>query len=144
MQTWLAKVDTTVIQTQQVSSSIESLVNPLTTREIAVFDCLLMGYSTKETASALRIADQTVKNRISSILHKLELESRMAAVRLALSNGWVEYGTRQGTGPLPNGGQDGQRMHPAAIRLSDRLHQRPGLVIPPTMLASVADQLSWN
>src|SRR6185503_14263071 len=60
------------------------LVGLLTPRELEAFDCLLMGLSTKETAITLSIADQTVKNRISSLLHKLRLEGRMGAIRLAL------------------------------------------------------------
>lgn len=141
LQTWLAGQDRSLIQTQELSMRIDALADPLTTRELAVFDCLLIGHSTRETATILRIADQTVKNRISSILHKLELESRMAAVRLALSNGWVEYGTGSGTQPLPNAGS---RMHPAATGASDVLRQRAGLVIPPSVLSSGLEHLSWN
>jgi DNA-binding NarL/FixJ family response regulator len=141
LQSWLGHQDPSQIGTQELSARIESLAGPLTTRELSVFDCLLMGQSTKETATTLRIADQTVKNRISSILHKLELESRMAAVRLALANGWVEYGTGHAVSAIPN---DGQKMHPSATGASNVLRQRTGLVIPPTMLPTSVEHLSWG
>jgi DNA-binding NarL/FixJ family response regulator len=141
LQSSMATRDLSSIQTQERSMQIDNLASPLTTRELAVFDCLLTGHSTKETATTLRIAEQTVKNRISGILHKLELESRMAAVRFALSNGWVEYGTSQSTNSLPN---DGQRMHPAAMGASEVLRQHTGLVVPPTMLPTTVEQLSWD
>jgi DNA-binding NarL/FixJ family response regulator len=141
LQSWLGSQDLSLSQTQERTLQIDNLADPLTTRELAVFDCLLIGHSTKETASILRIADQTVKNRISSILHKLELESRMAAVRLALSNGWVEYGSAPASQPLPN---DGSRLHPAATGASMVLRQRTGLVIPPTVLTSGPEHLSWD
>src|SRR4051794_37963182 len=70
----------------------DELAGTLTVRELEVLDCLLIGHSTKETAAALEIADQTVKNRVSSILHKLQVSGRVAAIRLALTRGWVEYG----------------------------------------------------
>lgn len=141
LQSWLGNQDLSLIQTQELSMRIDTLGDPLTTRELAVFDCLLIGHSTKETAAILRVADQTVKNRISSILHKLELESRMAAVRLALSNGWVEYGTTQATQTVPN---DGSRIHSAATGASAVLRQRTGLVIPPTVLTNGLEHLSWG
>lgn len=129
------------------AQEIAGVVGQLTTRELAVFDCLLMGQSTKETATTLRIADQTVKNRISSVLHKLEIEGRMAAIRLALNNGWVEYGVRQGTGPLPNDSRPdriSQRMHPAAMGASEVLRHHPGMVIPVPVLPGNAEHTTWN
>jgi hypothetical protein len=34
-----------------------------------------------------------VKNRVSSILHKLQVAGRVAVVRLALLKGWADYST---------------------------------------------------
>jgi DNA-binding NarL/FixJ family response regulator len=101
----------------------------LTPRELEALDCLLMGLSTKETAAALGIADQTVKNRISSVLHKLQLDGRMGVVRLALTRGWAEYG------PVPH-------VDPVATVVpkgTDRLE----LPLPPTMLTPAGEQTAW-
>ena len=64
----------------------------LSLRELAVLDCLVMGYSNREIAEALFIAEQTVKNHVSSLLRKLQLPGRMAALRYALSRGWAQIG----------------------------------------------------
>ena len=110
------------------SAALE-LAGVLTPRELEAFDCLLMGLSTKETAITLGIADQTVKNRISSVLHKLRLEGRMGAIRLALSRGWAEYG------PIPH--LDPVTMQ--EVKGTDRLE----LPIPPTMLTPSGEQRAW-
>jgi len=145
LQTWFASQDVSQLQTQDISESASVLVAPLTIRELAVLDCLLIGLSTKETASALRIADQTVKNRISSILHKLDLESRMAAVRLALSNGWVEYGTGQlNPNALPNEGKAGTRSHQTADLSNERRHHAAPHRLSVAMRPSTGEHLAWG
>jgi two-component system, NarL family, nitrate/nitrite response regulator NarL len=54
----------------------------LTSREWEVLDCLREGLSTRETATRLFISDTTVRRHVSSILRKLEVSSREAAVDL--------------------------------------------------------------
>jgi DNA-binding NarL/FixJ family response regulator len=68
-------------------------VSPLTGREMEIVDFVARGRSNKEIAKALPIIDQTVKNHMTSILKKLSVKDRTAAVVHALQHGWVELGT---------------------------------------------------
>ena len=54
----------------------------LTTREWEVLDCLREGLSTKEIAERLFITGTTVRRHVASILRKLEVPSREAAVEI--------------------------------------------------------------
>jgi DNA-binding NarL/FixJ family response regulator len=64
----------------------------LSPRELEVLDCLVMGNSNKEIGDALFITEQTVKNHMTSVLRKLEVDDRVAALRYAVSKGWAEIG----------------------------------------------------
>jgi len=64
----------------------------LSPRELEVLDCLVMGHSNKEIGDALFITDQTVKNHMTSVLRKLAVDDRVAALRYAVSKGWAEIG----------------------------------------------------
>ncbi len=61
-------------------------------RELEVLDCLVMGRSNKEIAAMLFISEQTVKNHITAVLRKLEVSDRVAALRYAVTHGWVTIG----------------------------------------------------
>lgn len=60
----------------------------LSPRELEVLDCLLMGYANKDIADALFITEQTVKNHMTSIMRKLSVTDRVAALRVAMTSGW--------------------------------------------------------
>jgi DNA-binding NarL/FixJ family response regulator len=64
---------------------------PLSPREMEILRCVTRGLSNKEIAQELGISHQTVKNHITSILDKLNLEgrSRTQAAVYALQRGWV-------------------------------------------------------
>ncbi len=64
----------------------------LSPREVEVLDCLVMGQSNKEIGDALFITEQTVKNHMTSVLRKLEVDDRVAALRYAVAKGWAEIG----------------------------------------------------
>ncbi len=64
----------------------------LSPRELEVLDCLVMGHSNKEIGDALYITEQTVKNHMTSVLRKLEVDDRVAALRYAVAKGWAEIG----------------------------------------------------
>ncbi|GER81369.1 MAG: response regulator transcription factor [Thermogemmatispora sp.] len=63
--------------------------SPLSSREIEILDHIARGRSNKEIAKVLKISDQTVKNHITSILKKLAVNDRTAAVVYALKHGWI-------------------------------------------------------
>lgn len=64
--------------------------SPLSTREVEILDYIAQGNSNKEIAKSLKISDQTVKNHITSILKKLSVNDRTAAVVHALRHGWIK------------------------------------------------------
>lgn len=61
----------------------------LSEREMEVLKAIASGLSNKEIALTLGISHQTVKNHVTSILHKLGVEDRTQAVLYALRYGWV-------------------------------------------------------
>jgi DNA-binding NarL/FixJ family response regulator len=62
---------------------------PLSTREMEVLECVTRGMSNKEIANSLEISHQTVKNHVTAILRKLNVEDRTQAAVYALRRGWV-------------------------------------------------------
>ena len=64
-------------------------IERLTEREVEVVRLMSGGYSNKEIAQALFLAEGTVKNHISHILAKLGVRDRTRAVLKALELGWM-------------------------------------------------------
>jgi len=62
---------------------------PLSPREMEILQFVTRGLSNKEIASRLGISHQTVKNHMTAILHKLDVEDRTQAAVYALRHGWV-------------------------------------------------------
>jgi DNA-binding NarL/FixJ family response regulator len=58
---------------------------PLSPREITILEYVAKGYFNKRIALELGISDQTVKNHVTSILRKLNANSRTEAVMVAIS-----------------------------------------------------------
>lgn len=65
------------------------LLEPLSKREMEVLAQMTRGLSNKEIAVELGISHQTVKNHVTSILRKLNVEDRTQAALYALRRGWV-------------------------------------------------------
>ncbi|MFC5741855.1 response regulator [Dyella tabacisoli] len=63
--------------------------DPLTERETEILRLLSGGYSNKEIANSLKVAEGTVKNHVSNILSKLGVRDRTRAVLKALELGIV-------------------------------------------------------
>lgn len=61
----------------------------LTPRELDVLQELVRGASNKEIASALGIAEETVKSHVGSLLGKLQADNRAQAIVTALKRGLV-------------------------------------------------------
>jgi DNA-binding NarL/FixJ family response regulator len=75
---------------EEEDAETKELYSPLSTREVEILDYIARGNSNKEIAKSLKISDQTVKNHITSILKKLSVNDRTAAVVHALRHGWIK------------------------------------------------------
>lgn len=62
----------------------------LTARECQTLQLLADGHSNRTLGETLEISEKTVKNHVSSILRKMDLNDRTQAVVTALKKGWVE------------------------------------------------------
>jgi DNA-binding NarL/FixJ family response regulator len=70
-------------------SEFSETYEPLSKREMEVLGELTKGMSNKEIATSLGISHQTVKNHVTSILRKLDVDDRTQATLYALRRGWV-------------------------------------------------------
>ncbi len=75
---------------EEVEGDEKDPYSPLSSREVEILDYIARGNSNKEIAKSLKISDQTVKNHITSILKKLSVNDRTAAVVHALRHGWIK------------------------------------------------------
>ena len=83
-----------------IQSEIEAIIGPyidepekhlipLSPRETQILESVTRGMSNKEIAGLFGISQQTVKNHMTSILRKLNVEDRTQAAVTALRHGWV-------------------------------------------------------
>ncbi|HET7012191.1 MAG TPA: response regulator transcription factor, partial [Anaerolineales bacterium] len=87
LQQWLSRgVETT--RRPHLEGDVEAFA-PLSPREMEILQFVTRGLSNKEIASKLGISHQTVKNHMTAILHKLDVEDRTQAAVYALRHGWV-------------------------------------------------------
>jgi DNA-binding NarL/FixJ family response regulator len=67
--------------------SIEvSVLDTLTAREVDVMQCVVRGHSNRQIACELRVAEHTVEKHLSNIFRKLNVASRMQAMRVWLAD----------------------------------------------------------
>ncbi len=71
------------------SSSEESLIEPLTARELEVIQLMAQGLANKQIALALGISEHTVKFHLSSLYAKLNSASRTEAVKRGIELGLI-------------------------------------------------------
>ena len=69
----------------QLSTFSDSNIEPLSEREIEILKLIAGGFSNREIAQAIFLAEGTVKNHVSSLLAKLNTRDRTRAVLKALS-----------------------------------------------------------
>jgi DNA-binding NarL/FixJ family response regulator len=62
---------------------------PLTPRELDVLRHVAAGMRNREVGQLLDVSEQTIKNHLSSILHKLGVPNRTHAVTFAVRQGWL-------------------------------------------------------
>ena len=72
-----------------LTKTLEGIAAPLTKRETQILTYIAEGNSNKEVARILSISEQTIKNHVSAILRKLNVNDRAHAVALALQSGWI-------------------------------------------------------
>lgn len=63
--------------------------NPLTAREREVLAAARQEGTIAELAAALHLSPGTTRNHVSAIMHKLEANSRIDAIRIAEQQGWL-------------------------------------------------------
>ncbi|MGM9923434.1 MAG: response regulator [Bacillus sp. (in: firmicutes)] len=72
------------------ATEIRRPLHLLTRRECEVLQLLADGQSNRTIGETLFISEKTVKNHVSNILQKMNVNDRTQAVVLAIKNGWVE------------------------------------------------------
>lgn len=65
------------------------IIESLTRREREVLQLMAEGKSNRLIGEYLFISEKTVKNHVSSILQKLDVQDRTQAVVISIKNGWV-------------------------------------------------------
>ncbi len=77
---------------QSMNNTFSSLEQPeaLTKREMEILRLMATGFSNKEIAASLHVAEGTVKNHVSNILSKLGVRDRTRAVLKAFELGWMQ------------------------------------------------------
>jgi DNA-binding NarL/FixJ family response regulator len=76
-------------RTAQPASAITTTAR-LTEREIDVLRLIASGYSNTAIAERLHLSDGTVRNHVSAIIAKLEVEDRTQAALMAVQHGVIE------------------------------------------------------
>lgn len=67
----------------------DEAIGPLSPREMEILQQIALGRSNKEIAYHLGISRQTVKNHMTSILRKLDVNDRTQAALCAVRRGWI-------------------------------------------------------
>jgi DNA-binding NarL/FixJ family response regulator len=75
----------------EIAARLEASKNrrPLSPRENQMLDHIVRGYSNKEIAASLNIADHTVRLHVSNLLDKLGVQDRTQAAAAAIKLGYV-------------------------------------------------------
>ncbi|HEX5589950.1 MAG TPA: response regulator transcription factor [Candidatus Limnocylindrales bacterium] len=63
---------------------------PLSSRELEVLRLVADGLRNRAIAERIGISEQTIKNHLTSILHKMGVPNRTTAVLYAVRHGWLE------------------------------------------------------
>lgn len=77
---------------RRLAISFNQAARNLTRRELEVLQCIVDGMSNKECAKHLFISEKTVKNHITNLLRKLDVEDRTQAAVYGVQHGIVKAG----------------------------------------------------
>jgi len=69
---------------------VDALPSALTPRELDILRLVAAGSPNREISEALGLSEQTVKNHLSTIFHKLGVPNRTHAVMYASRQGWLD------------------------------------------------------
>lgn len=86
----LARENTSTVAIAEKGISYHKPLHLLTRRECEVLQLLADGKSNRAVAETLYISEKTVKNHVSNILQKMNVNDRTQAVVSAIKKGWVE------------------------------------------------------
>ncbi|WP_407271065.1 response regulator [Radiobacillus sp. PE A8.2] len=84
------KISHELTNTSTIDSDYKKPLHLLTRRECEVLQLLTDGKSNRGISEALFISEKTVKNHVSNILQKMNVNDRTQAVVTAIRNGWVK------------------------------------------------------
>jgi two-component system response regulator DegU len=82
--------DSDLINVELVDDKDAEKFSALTPREREVLQLMAEGKSNKAIGDHLFISEKTVKNHVSSVLQKLDVQDRTQAVVTSIKNGWVK------------------------------------------------------
>lgn len=88
LEQWIQRKVDEVIGSSHTEHSDQHFI-PLSPRETEILRSVTSGMSNKEIALELGISQQTVKNHMTAVLRKLNVEDRTQAAVTALRYGWV-------------------------------------------------------
>lgn len=71
---------------RKAEATVPSILTP---RETEILTYIARGSMNKQVARELGVSEHTIKNHLSSILRKLDVNDRTQAVVLAIQNGWI-------------------------------------------------------
>jgi len=92
---WLLRASERFVVTS--GDELQEAFVPLSPREMEIIRYITRGLSNKMIAHKLGISHQTVKNHMTSILRKLDVEDRTQAAIYAIRHGWVRLQDIQAT-----------------------------------------------
>jgi two-component system response regulator DesR len=78
-----------VVDPDLAARALRAGVNPLSNREQEMLGACAEGLSTAELATRFWLSEGTIRNRVSEILGKLGVRTRVEAVLVAKDNGWL-------------------------------------------------------
>lgn len=79
-----------------VMGETEFTENPCTPAEMRILAAAATGAPNKAIAAALGLSQDTVKTHLANVRAKLDVPNKIAAVTLALANGWIALPSRTG------------------------------------------------
>lgn len=78
-----------VFDPQLTLAALDSVECPLTARETDVVRLAADGENVREIARALHLSVGTVRNYLTTVVHKLGARNRVDAIRIAQTSGWL-------------------------------------------------------